>query len=362
MWAFRSQNTADPRRRRPRWLAASALILLAALVGGCTVQEPPPHTDADAPAAPAAVDDGASPGVSGELTIFHAASLGRPFDELEEVLESEVPGLDVIRESSSSRVACRKVAELGRPADVVVTADYLLLRDMLVPESADWYIAFARNRVVIAYSDRSRYHTEINADNWYDILLRDDVQYGYAEPDQAPVGYRTLLVWKLADIYYADRLGDRDLYEELKAGAPESNVRPHCNELIPLVESLGLDYIFQYQSVALQHNLQFLQLPPEIDLSSEKFADTYAQVSVELSGGTRGEEMTRTGAPIVYGITIPRDAANRAAAVRFLKLLMSEHGRQIMEDNYQETIVPALTPDPAALPEELRDLVEEADL
>ncbi|MEA3400227.1 MAG: tungstate ABC transporter substrate-binding protein WtpA [Armatimonadota bacterium] len=301
-------------------------------------------------------------GIGGELVIFHAASLARPFEALERTLEEEVEGLDVVRESSSSRVACRKVTELERSADIVASADYLLLRDMLVPEQAEWYIAFARNRVVIAYSDHSKYQTEINADNWYDILLRDDVEYGYAEPDQAPVGYRTLLMWKLADMHYADQLGDRDLFEELKAGAPESNIRPHCNELIPLVQSLGLDYIFQYQSVALQHNLQFLKLPPQIDLSSEKHADLYSQVSVELSGGTRGETMTRTGAPIVYGITIPGDAENPTAAVRFLSLLLSERGQQIMQDNFQEPIAPALTPDPRLLPEELVGLVEEADL
>ncbi|MBD3291725.1 MAG: tungstate ABC transporter substrate-binding protein WtpA [Armatimonadia bacterium] len=332
---------------------------LLALVIGCARQEPPPPPEAGG-SPPEAAETAGADGVSGELVIFHAASLGRPFETIEAVLEAENPDLDVVRESSSSRVACRKVSELGRTCDVLATADYLLLRDMLVPDHARWYVAFARNRVVIAYSDRSKYHSEINVDNWYDILLRDDVQYGYAEPDQAPVGYRTLLTWKLAGMHY-DEPG-RDLFEELLAGAPESNIRPHCNELIPLVQSLGLDYIFQYQSVARQHNLQFLQLPPEIDLSSEKHAELYSQVSVELSGATRGETMTRTGAPIVYGITVPAEADNPAAGVAFLELLMSERGNNIMEESFQEPVVPALTPDPGDLPEELVKLVEEADL
>jgi molybdate/tungstate transport system substrate-binding protein len=343
-----------------RALAALTLIMAVVLAGGCArEQTPPPPGAGGAPPTEA----GQAGGISGELMIFHAASLGRPFDAIETVMEQENPGLDVIRESSSSRVACRKLSELGRSCDVLATADYLLLRDMLLPDYADWYIAFARNRVVIAYSDRSRHHTQIGADNWYDILLRDDVEYGYAEPDQAPVGYRTLLTWKLADIYYEDQLTeDRNLFEELKAGTPESNIRPHCNELIPLVQSLGLDYIFQYKSVARQHNLQFLQLPPEIDLSSEKHADLYSQVSVQLTGRTRGETMTRTGAPIIYGITIPADAENPPAATAFMELLLSERGQQIMQDNFQEPVAPALTPDPEKLPEELTGLVEEADL
>ncbi len=336
-------------------VGALMVVALLALAGGCARQQAPPP---DMDSSPEAGQAGPSDEISGKLTVFHAASLARPFEAMEKVLEAEHPQLDVIRESSSSRVACRKLTELGRTCDILASADYLLLRDMMIPDHAEWYLAFARNRVVIAYSDRSTYQNEINADNWYEILLREDVAYGYAEPDQAPVGYRTLLTWKLAEMHY-DESG---LFEKLKAGAPESNIRPHCNQLIPLVQSLGLDYIFQYQSVARQHNLQFLQLPPEIDLSSEKHADLYSEVSVELSGKTRGETMTRTGAPIVYGITIPADATNNAAAVAFLELLLSERGQQIMDENFQEPIVPALAPDPSALPEELRQYAEGADL
>jgi molybdate/tungstate transport system substrate-binding protein len=97
-------------------------------------------------------------------------------------------------------------------------------------------------------------------------------------------------------------------------------------------------------------------------LSSEKHAELYSQVSVELSGATRGETMTRTGAPIVYGITVPAEADNPAAGVAFLELLMSERGNSIMEESFQEPVVPALTPAPGDLPEELVNLVEEADL
>jgi hypothetical protein len=33
-----------------------------------------------------------------------------------------------------------------------------------------------------------------------------------------------------------------------------------------------------------------------------------------------------------------------------------------MDENFQETVFPALTPDPSALPEELTEYVEKADL
>jgi len=355
-----------PPRGRPlphlRLLPAMSLSVLL-LVTGCgrqqnvTTEPPRPEEVPPGEATPAEPAR-----LTGRLIMFHAASLARPFEAIEKLIEKQNPDLDVVRESSSSSIACRKVSELARDADIVATADYTLLQDLLMPEHADWLAAFARNRIVIAYVEHSKHRTEINKDNWYEMLLRDDVAYGYADPDMAPVGYRTLLTWRLADLYYEDAKGDRELFKELKAGCPESSIRPHCNELIPLLQSLGLDYIFQYQSVALQHNLQFVQLPAEIDLSSEKHGDLYSKASVSISGKKRGETITKVGSPIVYGITIVRDAPNAVGAMEFMRVLLGEDGSRIMEENFQEPIAPALTPDANAVPQELSEFVQQAEL
>lgn len=337
-------------------------VSLAVVFGGAgcgrevAVQSEPPPEPSTRPV-PAAAGN-----LTGRLIIFHAASLARPFEAIEKLIEKQNPDLDVVRASSSSSIACRKVSELARDADIVATADYTLLQDLLMPEHADWLVAFARNRIVIAYVEHSKHHTEINKDNWYEILLRDDVAYGYADPAQAPVGYRTLLTWKLADLYYKDATGDRNLFDELKAGCPAANIRPHCNELIPLLQSLRLDYIFQYRSVALQHNLPFLRLPEEIDLSSERHGDFYSKASVIISGRKRGETITKVGSPIVYGITVVKDAPNGAAATEFLRILLGEDGREVMEQNFQEPVAPALTPDASKVPPQLGGLVREAEL
>ena len=339
---------------------AFMLIAGLGLMAGCAREEAPPPTAVDP--APVVVGEEETAKVEGTLNVFHAASLARPFEEIEKLLEARNPGLDVVRESSSSRLACRKVTELARKADIIATADYTMVQSMLMPEHTDWFVSSARNRVVLAYSDQSKYQSEINTDNWYEILLRDDVEFGYADPGQAPVGYRTLLVWKLADIYYADKKGDVSIFDDLLAACPEKNVRPHCNELIPLVQSLGLDYIFEYQSVARQHNLQFVQLPAEIDLSSEKLGEYYGQAEVEVEGGERGEMITKKGKPVVYGTTILTDAPNRPAALAFMELLLSAEGQGVMEDNFQEPIVPALTPDASKVPAELAAFVAKAEM
>ena len=307
------------------------------------------------------VTPGKPAALSGSVIIFHAASLTRPFAELERVFEQEHPGVDIVRESSSSRVAIRKITELGRPADILASADDYLLRDLMFPESADWCAVFARNRVVIGFTDRSRAGSEISPDNWYDILLRKDVQFGYANPDMAPVGYRTLICWKLANLYYADKLHGHDLYRELRAACPPGNIRPHVNELLPALESLRLDYIFLYRSVALQHNLKWIKLPDAVDLGNENRAAEYARVAVEIGGKRNPGPVRIEGRPITYGITIPKDAPNRRAAAAFLKLLFSKRGMKIMNENFQE---PLTLPLPCygvdAVPAELRNLMKPA--
>ncbi len=75
--------------------------------------------------------------------------------------------------------------------------------ELIVPEYASWSIRFATNEIVIAFQEKARYASEINSQNWMDILLRDDVTYARSDPDSDPCGYRTVLTFKLAENYYS---------------------------------------------------------------------------------------------------------------------------------------------------------------
>ncbi|MBU1662208.1 MAG: extracellular solute-binding protein, partial [Chloroflexi bacterium] len=208
---------------------------------------------------------------------------------------------------------------------------------------------------VIAYTDQSKYAGEINSDNWYEVLTRGGVIYGHSEPDVDPCGYRTLMVWQLAELYYEEP----GLYGKLDENCPEENVRPKSVELIALLQSGDMDYAFEYRSVAVQHGLEFIELPDEINLSMVANADFYTQAEVELSGSEPGETITQTGKPIVYGVTIPKDAPSPELALEFVKFLLGSEGQAIMEQQGQPPIVPPMTDYKAALPEALQALVGE---
>ncbi len=290
------------------------------------------------------------------LTIYHAGSLTIPFDEVTKEFNKLYPDIKVETEAAGSATAIRKVTELGKKAGIIASADYTLIPEMMFPEYAEWYIIFATNQMVIAYTDKSRFGNEINKDNWYEILQRDGVKYGRSNPDRDPCGYRTLMVWQLAEDYY----NAPGLYDKLYGAAGEL-IRPKEVDLIALLESGDLDYAFEYLSVARQHNLNYVVLPAEINLSSEEFNDFYATAQVEISGKEPGSKTTKTGKSIVYGVTIPNNFPRQEIAIAWISFLLSPEGMTIMEANSQPPIIPAVTNDKSKLPDELRKYVTESN-
>ena len=307
------------------------LVLTLTLVASCTSQPSPPATQ------------------SGKLPIYHAGSLAIPFAQISEEFIKLYPDVEILAEGAGSATTIRKVTALGKEGGVIGSADYTLIPQLMFPDYAEWYIVFASNRMCIAYTDKSKFKDEINKDNWYEILQRDGVKYGRSDPDQDPCGYRTLMVWQLAEDYYTVP----GLYDKLY-GTTGDIMRPKSVDLIALLETGDLDYAFEYSSVAAQHKLNFIELPVEIDLSSEELTDYYATAQVDIAGVKPGETLTKKGKPIVYGVTIPTNFPRKEIAIAWINFLLSDKGMAIMKANGQPPIIPAITNDLNKLPVELR--------
>ena len=317
------------------------LISFTLLLSACGKQEAPPTGNGD---------------LSGTVIIYHAGSLTVPVKQLTAAFQKQHPNVQFATESGGSRTVARKVSELGKQADIVMAADYTVIDNLLKPDFAAWNIHFATNAMVIAYTDKSKYADEINSDNWYQILQRDGVVYGHSDPNADPCGYRTLMVWQLAEAYYkvpglAQQLGDH---------CPAENVRPKAVELLALLESGDMDYAFEYLSVAVQHNLKYVALPPQINLGDPAYADFYAQAQVAINGSQPGETVTKTGAPIVYGLTIPTNAPHPDLAAAFLAFMLGPEGQRILNDLGQPPINPPQADAPDKLPAALQPLVKPA--
>jgi molybdate/tungstate transport system substrate-binding protein len=165
------------------------------------------------------------------------------------------------------------------------------------------------------------------------------------------------MVLQLAEKYYQQS----GLYQKTIANRPARNVRPKAVELISLLQTGNMDYAWEYRSVAVQHNLKFIEMPDEINLGNYKFDQDYAQATVKVSGKKPGTTMTMRGKSITYGITLLKDAPNREAAVAFLTFMLdSSGGLKILQEMGQPPFIPARVSSAemkAVLPEQLQSLV-----
>ncbi|MGQ9617291.1 MAG: tungstate ABC transporter substrate-binding protein WtpA [Spirochaetota bacterium] len=296
--------------------------------------------------------------MEGKIVIFHAGSLAVPFDEMEKQFESMHPGIDILREAAGSQKCARMITELGKPCDIMASADYRVIDKLLIPDFADWNIRFATNQLVLCYTSSSKYAEEVNEDNWYKILKRPGVVWGHADPNLDPCGYRALMVLQLAERHY----GIPGLYDNLIANRPLANVRPKSVELISLLQTGNMDYAWEYSSVAAQHGLKYVKLPTEINLGDCGFDDFYSTAVVKVTGKEPDTFMEIRGTYITYGITIVKNAPNPEAALLFLEYLLDpEGGLKVMEEMGQSSFVPARVPSEemkSLLPERLKALVE----
>lgn len=292
-----------------------------------------------------------------EVIIFHAGSLTVPFAEVEKRFEALHPDIDVLREAGGSTKMARMISELGKPADIMASADYTVIDKGLIPAHADWNILFASNQLVLCYTDQSKFADEVSADNWYDILARPGVVWGHSDPNLDPCGYRALMVLQLAEKFH----NQPGLYERLIANRPEANVRPKSVELVSLLKTGHMDYAWEYLSVAKQHGLKYVALDDHINLGNYKFDNFYALAKVKVTGKAPGTWITRTGQSCTYGLTLIKTAPNRDGAVLFLEYLLDpEQGLKILEEMGQPAISPSQATSEAAqksLPGKLSTLV-----
>lgn len=257
------------------------------------------------------------------VVVFTAASLAVPIRAALDTFARRT-GTVVLQENGASLELARRITELHRVPDVLALADEEVFPRLLVPRAASWYARFARNRMVLAYTDRSEGANRLASANWYRVLLRPDVRVGRSDPTLAPVGYRTLAVYQLAEQYYHVP----GLAARLEARTTPALIRPNASELVALLQAGELDYIVDYESLARANHLRYIRLPAEIDLGDPARTAAYARVSVRVP--RRTDTLTYVAAPIVYGIGVPREAPHAAAGAKFLAFLLGPDGRAIL--------------------------------
>jgi tungstate ABC transporter binding protein WtpA len=292
------------------------------------------------------------------LKVYHAGSLASSFGKLEKMFEKAHPDVDVQLFSGTSGAIVDKVNKQNQKADVLASADYSLIAKNLVPANATWFANFAKNNMVLVYTDQSKYASEITADNWYKILGRSDVKYAISDPKSDPAGYRSLMALALAERKYGDATIFSTLvtpYSKMNKTVANgvwtidaTNPSPDAKkltitatgpEIAPLLKDGKVDYALEYSSVAIQSGLKYITLPTDIDLSDPAMEATYKTVQVKRPSGST--TVTEVGMPIVYAVTTPVSAKSPDMGYEFIKLLLGSDGQAVLNADGQTPIVPA---------------------
>ncbi|MFB6170539.1 MAG: extracellular solute-binding protein [Haloarculaceae archaeon] len=272
------------------------------------------------------------------MTIFHAGSLGPPFGAAEPKFEDEY-GVDVTREAKGSVASTQKITQQGRTADVLGVSDFRLIRNRILPDFGDWYAIFTTNAMSIQYREDSPGAGDISADNWWEVLTRDDVTIGHSDPAVDPGGYRAVMTQQLGAIEFeGERLYDDATYQKLR----ENSTVPTGTEtnLEGQLKSGELDYVFYYQSISSTSGMPYVDLQPEVDLSkaTSAYAEHYAKATVETDSGNF------EGAPIAYGITVPSVAEAPDRGAQWVEYFGTDPGRQILKSKGLVPVDPIVVP------------------
>ena len=222
-----------------------------------------------------------------------------------------IRGLDVapLPPERGNVALARKITDLGGTCDAFFSADCMVIEKLLRPATADWNILFASNVIVLMYGPKSKY-------------------------------------------------GDEALYERAMKHSGRG-VRQKAIELVSMVESGAMDYAFEYKSVAVQHGLKYLDLPPKFNLMEPSKANGYAAAKVELAGKEPGKKMFVKGEPIIYGLSIPKDAPDADGALEDGEFVLSpEGGLAVFQEMGQDIVGPKAMGADESIPAALKALLK----
>ncbi|ETL44345.1 hypothetical protein L916_05348, partial [Phytophthora nicotianae] len=289
---------------------------------------------------------------TGNVTIYHAGSLvGLMDDKL-------APAFTAATGISTSLVAkgSVKLANLiinGSQSDVFISADASVNSELLMGDANDnlisWYITFGETSVGIGYYPQSPYADVFAAVQngsllWYEALLQNpDMKLGRTDPDADPKGYRTVMMFELAEEYYntsgliSSILGNATNRDQIFS---EENLETYLSS-----GDLDVGFFYAVEAGSLS-NIDFITLPEEINMGNPALDDVYATVSY-----TNSETGTvYNGSASIYTVTILNNATHMSEAEEFVAYLLSSDGQAILTEQGMEAANLTAYGDTSAIP------------
>ena len=243
-----------------------------------------------------------------KTTIFMAAGLTPVVEAIIPDAEKKL-GTRIVAEPSGTQIACRKISDLGRRCDILISADEKLFRELL-PDKTDFRLDFATDEIVLAFGKRAKSADETEKD-WAKTLFEKDVRIGRGDENLCPVGYRTLMLWQLQE-----KISDMTGFSE-KLKSKSSKVVDDAMQLTPLLKTGEIDYAFLYRSMCIAQDIRHMRLDKKVNMGD--ISMDYSSAYVKLSNGR-----ILKGAPVIFSLSIPNNAENADSARAFVRYMLAD--------------------------------------
>ena len=181
----------------------------------------------------------------------------------------------------------------------------------LEPKFTKWYVQYAGTSMVVAYNPKSKYASQFKAfadgskplRGLFTLLETPGLKLGRTDPNIDPQGRDFIYMLELAQSYYhlpsdtvAKILGTTDFGS---ATSPQIYAE---SSLDSTLQSGQLDASSAFVTQAIELHLDYIPLPPAINLGNVALATQYAKATVTIT--VNGAKTTKSGSPQVIDITI----------------------------------------------------------
>jgi molybdate/tungstate transport system substrate-binding protein len=229
----------------------------------------------------------------------------------------------------------------------------------LFPKFTKWYVQYAGTSIVLAYNPNSKYASEFNAiksgskplKDLFTLMEQPGFKLGRTDPNIDPQGRDFVEMLELAQMKYHL---PKDTVTKILGGPAGSASLPEIfaeSSLDSTLQAGQLDAASAFITQAIELHLDYIPLPPAINLGEFALADHYAKATVNITppGGT---PTTKSGSPQVIDITIIGKPT--PAAIAFVKYTLSQAGIAQYKAGGFTVLKPAVTGPSSAIPAAVR--------
>jgi molybdate/tungstate transport system substrate-binding protein len=225
----------------------------------------------------------------------------------------------------------------------------------LMPKFTKWYVQYAGTSMVVAYNPNSKYASEFKAfadgskplSGLFTLMETPGFKLGRTDPNIDPQGRDFIYMLELAQMYYhlpsdtvSKILGTTDWGT---ASSPQIFAE---SSLDATLQSGQLDASSAFVTQAVELHLDYIPLPPAINLGDMSMAAQYMKASVTITSG--GQKVTKHGSPQVIDLTIIGKPTS--AGVAFAKYTLSPTGLALYKKGGFTLFPLTVTGDSSAIP------------